>query len=1062
MSDTAARESVDPRVQLIAYGAVIFDMDGVVTDTATLHRRAWQKLFDNVLRNSRLEQVEERRPFSGEDYRTLVDGRNRIDAIRGFLDSRGADIPSGGVEDAEDEWSVHGFAKLKNAYFHTLLDGEGVHAFPGTLALLHRLRAGGVATALVTASHNAWAILDRTGLADCFDTVVDGNDADEQDLPGKPDPALFVEAARRLGVDPVAAVVIEDAAAGVEAAVRGRFGLVVGVDRGESSAELVAAGADIVVDDLAQLDLGMVTGDPWRLRFAGCDPAHEGRREALTTLSNGYAGIRGAAPEYSANSVHYPGTYVSGLYNRVSSTIDQTTIEEEHLVNVPNGLLFDVCLADGRWWSEGGLHGVREERTLDLRTAVLSRSVELAASDGRHLSVRQRRFVAIQDPHLVVLETTLSPRGWSGRIQVRTGIDAGVENSGQPEYRRLVHRHLVDFDCAPTDAATFRVQAMTSSSKVFVTVAHRTECDGSDPGVPAPVIATDSGRFVQTVAIDLEDGSAVCVRKILALATSRDSAVASPTAGALAALHRYCTDPDELWNRHRRHWELLWRRFGVEVRGAGEWTTSIVNLHLFHVMQSTTCHAAARDSGVLPRGLHGEGYRGHVFWDETFVTPLVALQSPEAAQALLHYRVNRLPAARAAAKQAGMSGALFPWQSGVDGSEQTPLLMFNPRSGRWMADHTQLQRHVGLAIAHNAWRNFEYTGDRRWLAEHGAVLIIEVARAFAAIARYDNGEDRYHIDGVMGPDEFHDGYPGAAGQGVSDNAYTNVLAAWVCSKAADALELLDARARGELRDRLSIDEPAEPARWRHLGRRLAVPFHDGVISQFDGYGELNELDWAAYRKRYDSIARLDLILEAENDHPNRYKAAKQPDVLMLVYLFGIDGVSQLLRDLGYRVGDDVLTDTVDYYLTRTTDGSTLGPVVHAAVLARLDPDRGWSMFQKALRADMTGSATENGVHLGAMAGTIMTLLRVFAGLDHDLDGLILRPRLPERLERIGFGIEYRGHRVDIVVGRRTLCVSVGDGPNAVIDIRVDSRRARMRPGQTHTFALNTRSEEEVT
>ena len=170
----------------------------------------------------------------------------------------------------------------------------------------------------------------------------------------------------------------------------------------------------------------------------------------------------------------------------------------------------------------------------------------------------------------------------------------------------------------------------------------------------------------------------------------------------------------------------------------------------------------------------------------------------------------------------------------------------------------------------------------------GMELIVEIIRCFASMATYDPEADRYDIDGVMGPDEFHDGYPGRPGSGVRNNAYTNILLAWIAGRAAALLGQLDRRDDGRTRRRLRLSGD-ELERWDRLSRRLRVPFHiDGVISQFEGYADLAELDWPAYRARYDDIGRLDLILAAEGDTPNRYRVSKQPDVLMLLYLLSAE------------------------------------------------------------------------------------------------------------------------------------------------------------------------------
>ena len=236
--------------------AVIFDMDGVVTATATVHAAAWKRLFDEFLVDDAARRGVAFVPFDDHaDYDRYVDGRNRYDGVRGFLASRGIDLPDGGPSDPIDRETACGLGNRKDAYFHEELRGPGAHSYPGTVGLIRSLRAAGVRTGLVTASKNADDILTAAGVVDLFDVKVDGVDAARFHLAGKPDPAMFLEAARRLGVEPARAAVVEDALAGVEAGARGGFALVVGVARHGQDEALRQAGADIVVSDLSELPL---------------------------------------------------------------------------------------------------------------------------------------------------------------------------------------------------------------------------------------------------------------------------------------------------------------------------------------------------------------------------------------------------------------------------------------------------------------------------------------------------------------------------------------------------------------------------------------------------------------------------------------------------------------------------------------------------------------------------------------------------------------------------------------------------------------------------------------
>lgn len=231
--------------------ACLFDLDGVLTDTARTHARAWRQTFDEVLRERAGGGTFV--PFAEEDYARYVDGRRRLDGVRTFLTSRGITLPEGGPDDPAGTGTVHAVGNAKNTAILALIETEGVQVYASSRAYVEEARAAGLATAVVSSSANTRLVLDVTGLAHLFETVVDGVVARERGLPGKPAPDTFLAAARELGVEPARAAVFEDAVAGVEAGRSGGFGAVVGIDRLGQAEALRTAGADVVVDDLAQL-----------------------------------------------------------------------------------------------------------------------------------------------------------------------------------------------------------------------------------------------------------------------------------------------------------------------------------------------------------------------------------------------------------------------------------------------------------------------------------------------------------------------------------------------------------------------------------------------------------------------------------------------------------------------------------------------------------------------------------------------------------------------------------------------------------------------------------------
>lgn len=787
----------------------------------------------------------------------------------------------------------------------------------------------------------------------------------------------------------------------------------------------------------------------WLLAYDSQDgsaPA-EGHREALCTLGNGRFATRGAAPEAVADGVHYPGTYIAGCYNRLTSVVEGHEVDNEDMVNVPNWLPLTFRIEDGAWFGSGaeGAPAARWQRwELDLRRGVLTRVAETVDGQDRRTRLVQRRFVSMADPALAALETTFVPLNWSGTLTVRSALDGRVTNDGVARYRRLRGDHLDPVGVGSDEGSLSWLHSQTSTSRIRIALAARTVCERGTRGGFSH--ARDQDWIGHDLSCAVGEGEQTTFTKTVAVRTSRDNAIEE----CLGAARREAAGAggfDALLARHEAAWRLIWDRCGLKV--ADEEAQRVLNLHIFHLVQTLSPHTADLDVGAPARGLHGEAYRGHVFWDELFLFPYLNMNFPETARALLRYRWRRLPAARAAAADAGYPGAMFPWQSGSDGREETQRLHLNPRSGRWLEDRSHRQRHVGIAIAHNVWQHYQFTGDLAFMVEHGAELLVEIARFLAGLAQYNRATDRYEILGVMGPDEYHDGYVDRAEPGLDNNAYTNIMTSWVLRRAMEALEALPAMRRRELEESIGMT-PAEIDLFEDVGRRLCVPFHEGVISQFEGYAELQELDWDHYRRTYGNFRRLDRILEAESDTCNRYKASKQADVLMLFFVLQEEEIFEILEHLGYSCDAGMLERTVEYYLARTSHGSTLSELVHSWALARTDLSSSWRFFEQALRADVDdvqGGTTAEGIHLGAMAGTVDLLSRCFSGLQAEAGSLRFSPRLPVEVDRLDFEFRYRGHwdiRVEVWADRVRVEVPASAAPP--IRVEVGGQSATVPPG----------------
>lgn len=798
----------------------------------------------------------------------------------------------------------------------------------------------------------------------------------------------------------------------------------------------------------------------WIFGYEGFDPDEEGRREALCTLGNGYLATRGAAPESCADGVHYPGTYAAGCYNRLRDSVGGQVIENESLVNLPNWLPLTFRIDQEAWFDPRRVDLLEHRQELDLRRGILTRFVRFRDAAGRTTSLVQHRFVHMEYRHLCGLRTTIRAEDWAGRMVVRSALDGTVENRGVQRYQLLSGRHLRPLRAMAVDPETVLLEVATSQSHIRIAEASRTRVLRAGCRVPVDrEVVTAADWIGHDLAVDVDPAEPVIVEKLVAVVTSRDRAISEPAVEASDWL-RAAESFDDLLARQERAWRHLWGRCHIDLADNDD-TLRVARLHLFHVLQTVSEHSTDLDVGVPARGLHGEAYRGHVLWDELFVFPILNLRLPLLTRALLRYRYRRLPRARWAARVAGLSGAMYPWQSGSDGQEESQRTHLNPLSGRWSPDVTNRQHHVGIAVAYNVWQYYQATGDSDFLSHYGAEMILEIARFWGSMAEYDRGRGRYVIRGVMGPDEFHTGYPGGPETGIDNNAYTNVMVAWVLSRALELRWSLSEQRRVELSEALGLTAH-EIRRWKQIARRLFVPFHDdGVISQFEGYQDLKEFDWDGYRARYGDIQRLDRILEAEGDSPNQYRASKQADVLMLFYLLSSDELCELLEQLGYHFDPRLIPRTIEYYLARTSHGSTLSAVVHAWVLARAHRHQALRYFVDALRgdvADIQGGTTPEGIHLAAMAGSLDLLQRCFAGVETRGDVLYLDPYWPEELGVLAFTVRYRQHTLTLRITGRQVRVSAGGGIQPPIGLRCRGESVLLAPDESVVFPIRSGSD----
>lgn len=802
----------------------------------------------------------------------------------------------------------------------------------------------------------------------------------------------------------------------------------------------------------------------WVVNYESYDPDSEPLREALCALGNGYFVTRGAFEEAEDDGVHYPGTYLACGYNRMKTEIAGQVIENEDLVNWPNWLRLSFKPKDGEWLNVDKMKLHDYSQQLDLKQGILQRNFLVEDGEGRQTHICSRRLVHMDNMHLAAIHWELTPKNWSGEMVVHSALDGRVTNNGVDRYSELNSQHLEALETGSFEEEGIYLKTRTEQSEIVMAQAARTRVHFSKKmGSVDRQLVVEDDYVAHELHFATEQNHTVGVEKVVSLFTSRDAVISEPLIEAQKLVFR-AGSFDELLLTHCKEWDKFWARSDTRIAYEQEEEQLILRLHSFHLIQTVSQNSIGLDVGVPSRGWHGEAYRGHIFWDELFVLPFLTQTYPELTRSLLMYRYRRLEEARCNARESGFRGAMFPWQSGSDGREESQKIHLNPESGNWIPDETHIQRHVNAAIAFNLWHYFEVTNDREFMSFCGAKLFLDIALFWASKSSWNEEKQKYEICQVVGPDEYHTSYPDSDKAGINNNAYTNIMAVWVLKRAGDVLNLLDDRRRSEILDFLNISHD-DLELWDKISRNMYVPFveENKVISQFEGYEKLEELDWKHYHKEHGDVLRLDRILEKEDDDPNKYKASKQADVLMLFYLFSSEELVKLFNRNGYEFRASYIPDNISYYSRRTSHGSTLSKVVHSWVTARSNRDKSWHSFKKALMSDfrdIQGGTTSEGIHLGAMAGTVDLIQRCYTGLVFRNGEVTLNPHLPKELQTIDFSIGYRGTWIRILLedGTLTLHSEAGCSEEPVPVVVKGEKHLLKKGGKIKFRLLKTRAD----
>ncbi|MBN1249341.1 MAG: glycoside hydrolase family 65 protein [Anaerolineae bacterium] len=714
--------------------------------------------------------------------------------------------------------------------------------------------------------------------------------------------------------------------------------------------------------------------DTWQIVETTFDPQQRAYKEAVFTIGNGYLGTRGAFEEgYDRDQ---PVTLVHGVF-------DDVPIVHTELANAPSWTGLSLRIGDD-WFRMDRGTVLSYERRLDLKTGTLKRDVRWRAPGGRVVSLSFERFASMADPHVMVVRCHVRSETFSGQVEVRAGVDGIVDNEG--------HRHWgLQSQGQVGDRAVMLAVETRESGIVLAEAAHLTL---SAAGAVAYEVRDCPWSPHVLARCRLRPGGEVTIDKIVTVYTSRD--VVEPARVAVDTLLQAVSRTVPALRRvHEQAWAALWQASDIEIDG-DPFAEQAVRFSLYQLLI-----AAPQDDdrvSIPAKTLSGYGYRGHVFWDvEIFMLPFFIYTQPARARDMLLYRYHTLPGARRKAVSQGYRGAMYAWESAATGDETTPrwVPVWVEERGEdeliriWCGD---IELHITADIAHAVHTYWRVTGDDAFMRDYGAEIILETASFWASRAEWNEAQGWYEIADVIGPDENHDH--------IDNSAFTNEMARWNLQTAMDVLAWLRVSypsKAAELVSRLALTSEWLRA-WEGVidGLKRMYDPETKLIEQFDGFYDLETLDFSAYEPRQTSLQAILGIEETQ-----QVQVLKQPDVLMLLYL------------LGERFDEETLAANWAYYTPRTdlTYGSSLGPAIQAALAARMgELDQAYRYFRLAAQTDLEDARgnTADGLHGATAGGLWQAVVFGFAGVRLTDAGFEAEPRLPPTWGRLAFKLQYHG------------------------------------------------------
>lgn len=730
----------------------------------------------------------------------------------------------------------------------------------------------------------------------------------------------------------------------------------------------------------------------WILAEDSLDPARLGKCEAVMAQGNGYLGLRAATEE------RYVGETRNLLINGTFNKFDADEVTE--LPNAADVTAVEIWVDGQRFnLAQGSYDGYSRE--LNIRTGELFRTVHWTAPNGKKAHFSFRRVVSLKRLHDIGLKITIKADGNPIKLKIRSGIDARVTNTGS--------QHFSEKEMRFYEKKYLQLVERTTQSDIdfVLNAVHCFERNGepieleTDVNIERRVIYAD-------YSVELEAGESFTIEKLVNVQTTRDFDADGLSAAGLqeksledlkvleeAGYDAMMKESAEEWQKE------VWERAPVTIKGDKDSEFDLFALRYAQYQMRLFLPKHDNRMNIGAKGLSGEGYKGHCFWDtEIFLLPYYMFTDPEAARKLEEYRYLSLPGAHRKARENRYEGAMFPWESAwLDDGETCPLYQGTDIiTGKLIKVWSGIiEQHISADVAFGAWQYGVITGDEDFMEQCGYELIMDTAIFWRS--RLEPGEDGlYHINDVVGPDEYH--------EHVNDNAFTNYMAAWNLDKAVEYYEALKEE-KPELFERLNkkLNLNENYPKWKDGAEKIYLPqpTEESILPMDDRFMKGKYIDLTKY-KQQDFVGGI--MKDYSLDQIQNIQVCKQADCLVLFYL---------MED---RFTPEVKKASWEYYAERTLHDSSLSLSTHSVQAADMGEDEmAYDLFRKAAAIDLGPymGTSDAGIHAASFGGVWQCVVYGFGGVRMLNGRLRINPRLPKNWDELTFTLYWKGEKLGVTV-----------------------------------------------